>query len=47
MKSGLHFVNFDVPGGVEASPATLSSAAKAAEQAARSGSPGTVSTDQG
>jgi F420-dependent oxidoreductase-like protein len=33
MKIGVHFVNFDVPGGVEALPATLASAAKAAEQA--------------
>jgi F420-dependent oxidoreductase-like protein len=33
MKIGLHFVNFDVPGGVEALPATFASAAKAAEQA--------------
>jgi F420-dependent oxidoreductase-like protein len=33
MKIGLHFVNFDVPGGVEALPATFASAAKAAERA--------------
>ena len=33
MKIGLHFVNFDVPGGVEALPATFASTAKAAEQA--------------
>jgi hypothetical protein len=33
MKIRPHFVNFDVPGGVEALPATLASAAKAAEQA--------------
>ena len=33
MKIGLHFVNFDVPGGVEALPAAFASMAKAAEQA--------------
>jgi hypothetical protein len=33
VKIGLHFVNFDVPGGAEALPATLASAAKAAEPA--------------
>jgi alkanesulfonate monooxygenase SsuD/methylene tetrahydromethanopterin reductase-like flavin-dependent oxidoreductase (luciferase family) len=33
MKIGLHFVNFDVPGGVKALPATFASTAKAAEQA--------------
>jgi hypothetical protein len=33
MKIGLHFVKFDVPGGVEALPATFASTAKAAEQA--------------
>ena len=32
-KIGVHFVNFDVPGGVEALPTTLASAARAAEQA--------------
>jgi hypothetical protein len=33
MKIGLHFVNFDVPGGTEALPTTLATAARAAEQA--------------
>jgi F420-dependent oxidoreductase-like protein len=33
MKIGLHFVNFDVPGGMEALPTTLASAARTAEQA--------------
>jgi hypothetical protein len=33
MKIGLHLINFDVPGGVKALPATFASAAKAAEQA--------------
>jgi F420-dependent oxidoreductase-like protein len=33
MDIGFHFVNFDVPGGVQALPATLAAAAKAAEQA--------------
>ena len=32
MKIGFHLVNFDVPGGVEASPATLVSTAKAVEK---------------
>ena len=32
MKIGFHFVNFDVPGGVAALPATLASAARTAEQ---------------
>jgi F420-dependent oxidoreductase-like protein len=33
MEIGFHFVNFDVPGGVQALPATLAAAAQAAEQA--------------
>jgi alkanesulfonate monooxygenase SsuD/methylene tetrahydromethanopterin reductase-like flavin-dependent oxidoreductase (luciferase family) len=33
---GFHFVNFDVPGGVQALPATLAAAARAAEQAGAS-----------
>jgi alkanesulfonate monooxygenase SsuD/methylene tetrahydromethanopterin reductase-like flavin-dependent oxidoreductase (luciferase family) len=33
MKIGLHCVNFDVPGGIEALPTTLASAARTAEQA--------------
>jgi hypothetical protein len=33
---GFHLVNFDVPGGVQALPATLAAAAKAAEQAGAS-----------
>jgi F420-dependent oxidoreductase-like protein len=33
MEIGFHFVNFDVPGGVEALPTTLALAARAAEQA--------------
>jgi F420-dependent oxidoreductase-like protein len=36
MEIGFHFVNFDVPGGVEALPTTLAAAAKAAEQAGAS-----------
>jgi F420-dependent oxidoreductase-like protein len=32
MEIGFHFVNFDVPGGVQALPATLAAAAQAAEQ---------------
>jgi hypothetical protein len=31
MKVGLHFVNFDVPGGVQALPTTLATTAKTAE----------------
>jgi F420-dependent oxidoreductase-like protein len=33
MEVGLHFVNFDVPGGVQALPTTLAATAQAAEQA--------------
>jgi F420-dependent oxidoreductase-like protein len=33
MEIGFHFVNFDLPGGVEELPTTLASAARAAEQA--------------
>ena len=33
MKIGLHFVNFDVPGGMQALPTTLASTAQTAEQA--------------
>jgi F420-dependent oxidoreductase-like protein len=33
MKLGIHFVNFSVPGGTDALPATLAAAAKAAEDA--------------
>jgi F420-dependent oxidoreductase-like protein len=36
MEIGFHFVNFDVPGGVQALPATLAAAAQAAEQAGAS-----------
>jgi F420-dependent oxidoreductase-like protein len=36
MEIGFHFVNFDVPGGVEALPTTLAAAARAAEQAGAS-----------
>jgi F420-dependent oxidoreductase-like protein len=36
VKIGFHFVNFDVPGGVQALPTTLAAAAKAAEQAGAS-----------
>ena len=36
MEIGFHFVNFDVPGGVQALPTTLAAAAKAAEQAGAS-----------
>lgn len=36
MKIGFHFVNFDVPGGPRALPATLSETARAAEQAGAS-----------
>ena len=36
MEIGFHFVNFDVPGGVQALPTTLAAAAQAAEQAGAS-----------
>src|SRR3984957_1664555 len=36
MEIGFHFVNFDVPGGVQALPTTLASAARTAEQAGAS-----------
>jgi F420-dependent oxidoreductase-like protein len=36
MEIGFHFVNFNVPGGVQALPATLAAAAQAAEQAGAS-----------
>src|ERR1700730_9148499 len=36
MEIGFQFVNFDVPGGVQALPTTLAAAAKAAEQAGAS-----------
>jgi F420-dependent oxidoreductase-like protein len=36
MEIGFHFVNFDVPGGAQALPATLAAAANAAEQAGAS-----------
>ncbi|HWF68291.1 MAG TPA: LLM class F420-dependent oxidoreductase [Mycobacterium sp.] len=36
MEIGFHFVNFDVPGGVQALPSTLAAAARAAEQAGAS-----------
>jgi Mrp family chromosome partitioning ATPase len=36
MEIGFHFVNFEVPGGVQALPTTLAAAARAAEQAGAS-----------
>ena len=36
MEIGFHFVNFDVPGGAQALPTTLASAARTAEQAGAS-----------